>query len=65
MKKKIAELEAKDRDIGWLYQYSSITLLISCIETLKKQALQQASEYNRLATKYNEETGSVSDKRKD
>jgi len=65
LKKRIAELEAKDRDIGWLNQCGSTTLLISCIETLKKQALQQAAEYDMLATKYNEETGSVSDKRKD
>ncbi|KAF8346619.1 B-cell receptor-associated protein 31-like-domain-containing protein [Amanita rubescens] len=49
LKKRIAELETKDRDI----------------ETLKKQALQQAAEYDRLATKYNEETGNVSNKRKD
>ncbi|KAF8735256.1 hypothetical protein AX14_002400 [Amanita brunnescens Koide BX004] len=49
LKKKIAELEAKDRDF----------------ETLKKQARQQDAEYNRLATEYNEATGSKSDKRKD
>ncbi|KAK2465549.1 hypothetical protein APHAL10511_002441 [Amanita phalloides] len=49
LKKKITELEAKDRDF----------------ETLKKQAKQQGAEFNRLATKYNEATGSKSDKRKD
>ncbi|PFH46500.1 hypothetical protein AMATHDRAFT_69659 [Amanita thiersii Skay4041] len=49
LKKKLATLEAKDRDF----------------ETLKKQAAQQAAEFDRLATKYNEATGGVSDKRKD
>jgi B-cell receptor-associated protein 31 len=34
-------------------------------ETLKKQAGQNADEYNRLADEYNEKTGAVSDKRKD
>jgi hypothetical protein len=33
--------------------------------TLKKQASQQADEFDRLATKYNEATGSVSNKRAD
>ena len=35
------------------------------LETLKKQAKQQAAEFDRLATKYNEVTASNSDKRKD
>ena len=34
-------------------------------EVLKKQAGQNAAEYNRLADDYNEKTGTVSDKRKD
>jgi hypothetical protein len=35
------------------------------LDTLKKQASQQAAEYDRLATQYNKETGKVSDKRVD
>lgn len=35
------------------------------IDILKKQAGQQAQEYDRLATEYNKATGAVSDKRKD
>ena len=34
-------------------------------DILKKQAGQQAKEYDRLATEYNKATGAVSDKRKD
>ncbi|KAF8235129.1 B-cell receptor-associated 31-like protein [Tricholoma matsutake] len=49
LKKKIATLEAEERDFV----------------TLKKQASQQAAEFDRLATKYNEATGSVSNKRAD
>ncbi|KAG6828636.1 hypothetical protein H0H92_007228 [Tricholoma furcatifolium] len=49
LKKKLAAEEAKSRDF----------------ETLKKQAGQQAAEFDRLATKYNEATGSVSNKRVD
>ncbi|KAG5646192.1 hypothetical protein DXG03_004246 [Asterophora parasitica] len=49
LKKKLAAEEAKTRDF----------------ETLKKQASQQAAEFDRLATKYNEATGTVSDKRND
>ncbi|KAJ7042881.1 B-cell receptor-associated protein 31-like-domain-containing protein [Mycena alexandri] len=47
LKAKIAELSKKDRDF----------------ETLKKQAAQQAAEFDRLATKYNEATGGSSNKR--
>ncbi|KAJ6630097.1 endoplasmic reticulum protein [Mycena sp. CBHHK59/15] len=47
LKAKIAELSKKDRDF----------------ETLKKQAAQQAAEFDRLATKYNEATGANSSKR--
>ncbi|KAJ6578848.1 B-cell receptor-associated protein 31-like-domain-containing protein [Mycena vulgaris] len=47
LKAKVAELSKKDRDF----------------ETLKKQAAQQAAEFDRLATKYNEATGSNSSKR--
>lgn len=32
---------------------------------LKKQAAQQAAEFDRLASKYNEATGAVSDKKSD
>jgi len=49
LKKKLATLESADRDF----------------QTLKKQASQQAAEFDRLATKYNEETGNVSNKRAD
>jgi len=49
LRKKLAASEAKERDF----------------ETLKKQAAQNASEYDNLATKYNAATGQVSDKRKD
>ncbi|KAF9468270.1 endoplasmic reticulum protein [Collybia nuda] len=49
LKNQIAVLEAKERDF----------------ETLKKQASQQAAEFDRLASKYNEATGSVSNKRSD
>ncbi|RDB23341.1 Uncharacterized protein C9E9.04 [Hypsizygus marmoreus] len=49
LREKLAAEEAKTRDF----------------ETLKKQASQQAAEFDRLATKYNEATGSVSNKRSD
>ncbi|OJA11408.1 hypothetical protein AZE42_12483 [Rhizopogon vesiculosus] len=49
LKKKLAASEAKGRDF----------------ETLKKQAGQQAAEFDRLATKYNEATGAVSNKKSD
>ncbi|KAG2757778.1 B-cell receptor-associated 31-like protein [Suillus brevipes Sb2] len=49
LKKKLAASEAKDRDFA----------------TLKKQAAQQAAEFDRLASKYNEATGAVSDKKSD
>jgi len=49
LKAKLTASEAKARDF----------------ETLKKQAAQNASEYDNLATKYNSATGQVSDKRKD
>ena len=49
LKKLVADEQAKSRDF----------------ENLKKQAAQQAAEFDRLATKYNEATNGVSDKRKD
>jgi len=49
LKTKLAAAEAKNRDY----------------DILKKQAGQQAQEYDRLATEYNKATGAVSDKRKD
>ncbi|OAX32675.1 B-cell receptor-associated 31-like protein [Rhizopogon vinicolor AM-OR11-026] len=49
LKKKLAASEAKGRDF----------------ETLQKQAGQQAAEFDRLATKYNEATGAVSNKKSD
>ncbi|KAK7055454.1 B-cell receptor-associated protein 31-like-domain-containing protein [Favolaschia claudopus] len=49
LKAKVTELEKKERDF----------------ETLKKQAAQQAAEFDRLATKYNEATGGNSSKRND
>ncbi|KAI5990379.1 B-cell receptor-associated protein 31-like-domain-containing protein [Pisolithus albus] len=49
LKKKLAESEARSRDF----------------ETLKKQAAQQATEYDRLATEFNKSNGLVSDKKAD
>ncbi|KAF8604264.1 endoplasmic reticulum protein [Ceratobasidium sp. AG-I] len=49
LQKKLAASEAKSRDF----------------ETLKKQANQQATEYDRLATEYNKSTGAVSNKKSD
>ncbi|KAI0052458.1 endoplasmic reticulum protein [Auriscalpium vulgare] len=49
LKRKLATKEQEARDF----------------ETLKKQASQQAAEYDRLAEQYNKETGKVSDKRVD
>ncbi|KIM89988.1 hypothetical protein PILCRDRAFT_203894 [Piloderma croceum F 1598] len=49
LKKRLAASEAKERDF----------------ETLKKQASQNAAEYDNLATKYNAATGQNSDKRRD
>ncbi|KAG1842376.1 B-cell receptor-associated protein 31-like-domain-containing protein [Suillus subalutaceus] len=49
LKKKLAASEAKDRDFA----------------NLKKQAAQQAAEFDRLASKYNEAIGGVSDKKSD
>ncbi|KAG6334549.1 hypothetical protein ID866_4546 [Astraeus odoratus] len=49
LKKRLAESEAKSRDF----------------ETLKKQAAQQAAEYDRLASEYNKANGLVSDKKAD
>ena len=34
-------------------------------DILKKQAAQQAKEYDRLATELNQKTGNISDKRRD
>lgn len=47
--------------------YLSLDLisLRSPVETLKKQASQQGAEFDRLATKYNEATGGISNKRSD
>jgi len=49
LKSKISALEAQERDF----------------ETLKKQAKQQAEEYDRLATKFNDATGAKSNKKAD
>ncbi|OCH92580.1 endoplasmic reticulum protein [Obba rivulosa] len=49
LKKKLAAAEAKARDY----------------DVVKKQAEQNAAEYDRLATEFNAKTGAVSDKRKD
>lgn len=35
------------------------------LDTLKKQASQQATEYNRLADEHNRATGALSDKKAD
>lgn len=49
LKSELSALQAKERDF----------------ENLKKQAGQQAAEYDRLATDYNKQTGAVSNKRVD
>ncbi|KAG6377840.1 B-cell receptor-associated protein 31-like-domain-containing protein [Boletus reticuloceps] len=49
LKKKLAESAAKNRDL----------------DIVKKQAAQNAEEYDRLATKYNEATGQTSNKKSD
>ncbi|KAG9098205.1 hypothetical protein FRC07_010678 [Ceratobasidium sp. 392] len=49
LQKKLNASEAKSRDF----------------ETLKKQAKQQATEYDRLATEYNKSTGQISNKKSD
>ncbi|CDO68740.1 hypothetical protein BN946_scf184989.g6 [Trametes cinnabarina] len=49
LQKKLAATEAKVKDY----------------DILKKQAEQNAKEYDRLATEFNSKTGNVSDKRKD
>jgi len=49
LKTKLSALQAKERDF----------------DNLKKQAKQQADEYDRLATKFNEATGANSNKRTD
>ncbi|KLO18743.1 endoplasmic reticulum protein [Schizopora paradoxa] len=49
LKAELAAAKAKARDF----------------EVLRKQAQQQQTEYDRLATEYNKATGSISDKRKD
>ncbi|OJT02699.1 hypothetical protein TRAPUB_6773 [Trametes pubescens] len=49
LKTKLAAAEAKNKDF----------------DIVRKQAQQNAKEYDRLATEYNTKTGSVSDKRKD
>lgn len=39
--------------------------LFPFVEVLKKQAAQNAAEYDRLATEFNAKTGANSDKRRD
>jgi predicted aminopeptidase len=68
LKKKLAASEAKDRDFGAfiaLCRCFVSKLKIRPSATLKKQAAQQAAEFDRLASKYNEATGAVSDKKSD
>ena len=70
LKKKLEAAEAKTRDYGELptsFPYTKTTRINSrySSDILKKQAGQQAKEYDRLATEYNKATGAVSDKRKD
>ena len=66
LKTKLAKAEAKARDFGKLLTFNhQPTNSHEDSEVLKKQADQQAAEYDRLATEYNKATGSVSDKRKD
>jgi B-cell receptor-associated protein 31 len=67
---KVKELEAKDRDFGMFsvrtadQKYGPDARLCG-VDNLKKQAGQQAAEYDRLATKYNQATGQTSNQRKD
>ena len=42
-----------------------MNLRIKFSDILKKQSSQQAAEYDRLATEYNEATGAISNKRVD
>ncbi len=72
LKQKLAIAEAKAKDYGtWQIILLHSNLLFSPsslrvpVDVVKKQAEQNAKEYDRLATEYNKKTGSVSDKRKD
>jgi B-cell receptor-associated protein 31 len=68
LQQKLAEANARESDFG-SYLSPSHASCVHCnpllTATLKKQAAQQAAEYDRLATKYNEATGQVSNKRTD
>lgn len=68
LKKKLAASEAKDRDFGAfiiLHPFFVSKLKMRASANLKKQAAQQAAEYDSLASKYNKATGAVSDKKSD
>lgn len=73
MKKKLAATEAQARDFGKEVKFLLILMLADAVlmlilgtaETLKKQAKQQAAEYDRLATELNKATGQVSNKKSD
>lgn len=72
---EVKALQAKERDFGksslcWLLQTtkgidSGRSFCFAQLDNLKKQANQQATEYDRLATDYNKLTGSNSNKRAD
>ncbi|KAG1740640.1 hypothetical protein EDB19DRAFT_1908390 [Suillus lakei] len=65
LKKKLSASEAKDHDFGLHGCFVSKPKMRPAAATLKKQAAQQAAEFDRLASKYNEVTGAVSDKKSD
>ena len=70
LKRKLAAAEEKTKDYGMppiLPPCSCRSCPSLCVaeEIVKKQAEQNAKEYDRLATEFNQKTGSVSDKRRD
>jgi hypothetical protein len=66
LKEKLAAAESRNNDFGSELCFINHLRLLTIIPvTLKKQAAQQAEEYNRLATEFNEATGQVSNKRID
>jgi B-cell receptor-associated protein 31 len=65
LKRKLADSEAKNRDLGSSICQSTLAMYSSSTDIVKKQAAQNAEEYDRLATRYNEATGQTSNKKSD
>ena len=66
LKQKLAAAEEKAKDYGTsCREYFGTLLNPFRTEIVKKQAEQNAREYDRLATEFNAKTGAISDKRKD